>query len=77
MLYLADQEPSLQAVLEIIERLGKFSGLRINWDKSQILPLNQSPPPQYILNYLLTRVSTIKYLGVVVTRDLGIIVLLT
>lgn len=77
MLYLADQEPSLQAVLEIIERLGKFSGLRINWDKSQILPLNQSPPPQYILNYLLTRVSTIKYLGVVVTRDLGIIFLLT
>lgn len=44
MLYLADQGPSLQAVLEIIERLGKFSGLRINWDKSQILPLNQSPP---------------------------------
>lgn len=53
--------------------MGKFSGLRINWDKSQILPLDQFPPPPSPAypELPLTRVSAIKYLGVVVTRNLG------
>lgn len=48
ILYLADQGPSLQAALGIIEKMESFSGLRINWDKSQILPLDQFSPTFHI-----------------------------
>lgn len=48
VLYLADQGPSLQAALTIIETMGKYSGLRINWGKSQILPLDHFPPLCYV-----------------------------
>lgn len=43
ILYLADQGPSLQAALGIIDKMGSFSWLRINWDKSQILPIDHPP----------------------------------
>lgn len=71
ILYLADQGPSLQTALRIIEQMGSFSGLRINWDKSQILPIDHFPPPITCPELPLARVNTIKYLGVKVTRELG------
>lgn len=43
ILYLADQGPSLQTALSIIETVGKYSCLQINWDKSQILPIDRFP----------------------------------
>lgn len=70
ILYLADQGPSLQAALKLIEQMGGYSGLRINWDKSQILPVDVFPPPLTSPPLPLARVSKIKYLGVEVTRDL-------
>lgn len=72
ILYLADQGPSLQAALSIIEKMGKYSDLQINWGKkkSQILPLDQFPPPAVSPELPLQRVTEIKYLGVKVTRNL-------
>lgn len=70
ILYLSDQGPSLQAALEIIDRMGKFSGLRINWDKSQILPIDHFPPAHTHPDLPLARVNITKYLVVLVTRDL-------
>lgn len=68
LLYLADSGPSLQTALNTIELFGTFSGLKINWEKSQILPLDSFPPPEAQANLPLQRVSLIKYLGVLVTR---------
>lgn len=46
LLYLDDSDSSLPLALDLIKRFGTFSGLRINWDKSQILPLDSFPPPR-------------------------------
>lgn len=55
--------------LDLIKQFGTFSGLRINWDKSQILPLDSFPQPKDRALLPLQRVDTIKYLGVRTTRD--------
>lgn len=44
ILYLSDSGPSLHTALQIIEKFGRFSGLKMNWDKSQILPIDIFPP---------------------------------
>lgn len=44
ILYLADSGHSLLSALHIIKQFGRFSGLKINWDKSQILPIDIFPP---------------------------------
>lgn len=69
LLYLDDSENSLPLTLDLIERFGTFSGLRINWDKSQILPLDSFPQSKDRAMLPLQRVDTIKYLGVRTTRD--------
>lgn len=65
ILYLADQGPSLQAALKIIAKMRSYSGLRINWDKSQILPIDIFPPPPTIpalpLNGVIKRSNTWVY----------------
>lgn len=68
LLYLADSGPSLQTASRTIEQFGTFSGLKINWEKSQILPLDSFPPPEAQAHLPLQRVSLIKYLGVHVSR---------
>lgn len=69
ILYLSDSDPSLQTALQIIEKFGRFSGLKINWDKSQILPIDIFPPLKEQANLPLVRVSTLKHLGVHVSRS--------
>lgn len=59
-----------ESSLLIIENLGKNSSLRINWDKSQILPLDHFPPLPTNSPLPLHRVSSLKYLGVFITRRL-------
>ena len=49
---------------------GTYSGLRINWTKSQILPLDAGAPTANQAVLPLVRASTIKYLGVTVSRPL-------
>lgn len=66
--YLADSGPSLHNALQTIEQFGKFSGLKINWGKSQILPIESFPPTESQTNMPLQRVDIIKYLGVHISR---------
>lgn len=39
LLFLRDPRTSLQAALRILDRFASFSGLRVNWTKSLILPV--------------------------------------
>ena len=68
LLYLADSGPSLHAALQTIEQFGIFSGLKINWGKSQILPIDCFPPSESQSSMPLQRVDVIKYLGVHISR---------
>lgn len=43
LLYLNDAGPSLVAALEIFDKFGNFSGIRINWSKSVLFPLDNQP----------------------------------
>lgn len=43
ILYITDSGPSLLTALQIIENFGRFSGPKMNWDKSQILPIDVFP----------------------------------
>lgn len=69
LLYLEDTGSSLQIALQTIEEFGKHSGLRINWFKSQILPIDHFPPTNSSASLPLHRVSSIKYLGIKITRE--------
>lgn len=69
LLYLADPGPSLHRALQTIERFGKFSGLKINWGKSQVLPIDTFPPTEFQATLPLQRVDTIKYLGINTSKN--------
>lgn len=69
LLYLADPGLSLHTALNVIEQFGTFSGLRINWGKSQILPIDSFPPTESQANLPLQRVDIIKYLGVKISKN--------
>lgn len=69
LLYLADSGPSLHNALQTIEGFGTFSGLNINWEKSQILPIDSFPPTEEQTNLPLQRVALIKYLGIQISRS--------
>lgn len=71
LLYLTDSDHSLQTALQIIENFGRFSGLTINWDKSQILPIDIFPPTREQTCLPLVGVSTLKHLGIQVSRSLA------
>lgn len=65
---MSDLGLSLRTTLQTIENFGKLSGLKINWDKSWILPLDSFLTPSDQDPLPLTRVSELKYLGVLVTK---------
>lgn len=69
LLYLEDLGFSLSMTLQLIEQSGPFSGLKINWEKSQILPIDTFPPPRDQSNLSLQRVNNIKYLNIYVTNS--------
>lgn len=63
LLYLGDMHQSLIAALEIINTFGRFSGIRINWDKSLLFPLTQEIPPANLPTPL-QWVDQFKYLSI-------------
>lgn len=63
LLYLQDAGESLKAALEIFDTFGRFSGIRINWSKSIIFPLDPQVRDPSIEVPLLW-VDQFKYLGI-------------
>lgn len=70
ILYLADPGVSLDRALSLIEGFGAHSGLRINWSKSHILPLDPFARTSQQAASPLQWCSSIKYLGIEVSRHI-------
>lgn len=66
LLYLGDVQSSISPVMAIVREFGEWSGLRINWDKSVILPLDPLPERLSPEAAHLQVVSEFQYLGVMV-----------
>uniref|UniRef100_A0A803KF69 Reverse transcriptase domain-containing protein n=1 Tax=Xenopus tropicalis TaxID=8364 RepID=A0A803KF69_XENTR len=69
LIYLADSGTSLSTLLETIQTFGKYSGLKVNWDKSQLYHIDPAPVAQAIPNTPLKEVMSFKYLGIQVHTD--------
>uniref|UniRef100_A0A803JSY9 Reverse transcriptase domain-containing protein n=1 Tax=Xenopus tropicalis TaxID=8364 RepID=A0A803JSY9_XENTR len=67
LLFLADPHHSLQEILKIVQEFGSYSGLRVNWDKSQIMPVDTIPPVDRPTTNQLTWADEIKYLGIIIS----------
>lgn len=69
LFYLQDADSSLRSALVLFDEFGRFSGVRINWSKLVLFPLDNTsrdraaPTP-------LKWVDTFKYLGVYIHSDL-------
>lgn len=69
LLYLGDMGQSLTKAISLVEKFGSFSGLDINWEKMELLPLDSTTElimpgmPQLVI------VDTLKYLGIALTKD--------
>lgn len=67
LLYLQDAGESLEAALEIFDTFGRFSGIRMNWSKSNIFPLDhQARDPD--MEIPLCCVDQFRYLGIHVNK---------
>lgn len=70
ILHLADPGSSLKQALYLIDRFEIFSGLKINWSKSNVLPLDSLPCTYQQASLLLQLCSPIKYLGIKATSHI-------
>lgn len=69
LLFLKDPGPSLRAALLILDKFASFSGLRVNWSKSSILPLGPKARNLSHDTLPLQWVSSMTYLGVKITAN--------
>lgn len=67
LLYLNDAGPSLLAVLQIFDRFGSFSGIKMNWSKSIFFPIDDRAAALGS-SIPLGWVEEFRYLGLQVTR---------
>lgn len=68
LLYLQDADGSLAVALDLFNEFGYYTGVRINWDKSILFPLDpltRTNAPDYQLVWA----EQFKYLGIQVRRD--------
>lgn len=70
LLFLKDPGPSLTAALKILDKFATYSGLRVNWNKSSILPLGPEAQIRRDNTLPLRWVSSITYLGVKITENI-------
>lgn len=71
LLYLSKPKTSLSTLLSVIDTFSQLSGSKINWTKSEVLPISNlnSPPSGSYLPFKIN--SKIKYLGIVTDGDLN------
>ncbi|XP_012819057.2 uncharacterized protein LOC105947410 [Xenopus tropicalis] len=69
LVYLVDPRDSLTSLLQLVDNFGHYSGLRINWDKSILCPVDPLQPQPVVPNIPLKWANQFKYLGVWITVD--------
>lgn len=67
LLFLNDPGDPLKAVLAILDEFARFSGLRVHWSKSSILPIDAKAKERADPDFPLQWVSALQYLGVKIT----------
>ena len=69
LLYFHDPLNSMPFILYLFKKLGKLSGYKVNWDKTEIMPISNFEIT-LLRNHLNWKWSTkcIKYLGVFISR---------
>uniref|UniRef100_A0A3Q3A000 Reverse transcriptase domain-containing protein n=1 Tax=Kryptolebias marmoratus TaxID=37003 RepID=A0A3Q3A000_KRYMA len=70
LLFLSDPETSMPLVLDMLEKFGQISGYKLNFNKSELFPINDAAMA-YPLTSLPFKISlqTFKYLGIHVTKN--------
>ena len=70
LLYLHDPLNSMPSLLSLFEEFGKLSGYKVNWDKTEIMPISNFDHI-LLMNHLNWKWSTkcIKYLGMLIPRN--------
>lgn len=72
LLFLTNADSSLSRLVELLNLYSSFSGYKINLDKSEILPLSEFNKDTIQHNFPFKwSPSGIKYLGILVNKDLG------
>uniref|UniRef100_A0A803K361 Reverse transcriptase domain-containing protein n=1 Tax=Xenopus tropicalis TaxID=8364 RepID=A0A803K361_XENTR len=70
LLYLADPKNSLQALIRVLTNFGKHSGLKVNYDKSLVFPIDNLPQSILCSITQLNTVSEFRYLGIQIHKEL-------
>lgn len=69
LLFLGDTSDSLSSAITLITEFGDYSGLRINWGKSVLLPVDTLSPLSFVSSTSLAVVERFKYLGIQISTD--------
>ncbi len=72
VLFISDPKASIPPLLQLINKFGSFSGYKINWGKSELMPLSNSVDRSF-LKTTSFRIVSEKFtrLGIIVTRKLS------
>lgn len=69
LLFLNDAGPSLQGALKILDSISIVTGLKVNWNKSLLFPIDMEACSTASNDIPLQWVENFKYLGVVISRQ--------
>ena len=69
LLFITKPQISLPAILNKINQFGKFSGYRINWTKSELMPVSLEDLSEIERLPFKISLQTFTYLGIQVTKD--------
>lgn len=69
LVYLADPMSSLESLLDTVEVFGLYSGLKVNWAKSVLFPVDEFPTSEISAKSNLMVVDRFTYLGIVIHKD--------
>lgn len=71
MLFLSDADPSLQGTLNVMNAYSVVTGLKVNWAKSLLFPIDLGAQATACLDTPLQWVTEFKYFGVVISRQVS------
>lgn len=69
LLFLRDAGPSLEGALELLDIFSPFTGLKVNWGKSILFPIDQGAQDTTAPNSPLKWVMEFTYLGIIISRQ--------